>query len=100
MPYDSVECYDPSTDRWTYIYMHRGNVIQGSTFYNPLDRRGRGLSVAALGGKFYAVGGSDGYEDIAEKQVDCFDPSTGEWSHQPPARTSVAFNARAGVTVL
>jgi hypothetical protein len=89
--FDSVECYDPSTDRWTYMPEMR-----------PDGRyRGRGVSVAALGGKLYAVGGTDGFGDpIAGKQVDCFDPSTGEWSHQPPTRTSVAFNARAGVAVL
>jgi hypothetical protein len=44
-PDDSVECYDPSTNSWSYVA--------------SLDEDRQGVSLAAVGGKLYAIGGSE-----------------------------------------
>ena len=56
-PLESVERYDPVTNKWTFV----------SSMSCP---RG-GVGVAALGGRIYAVGGHDGSNYL--NSVECYD---------------------------
>ncbi|XP_073462187.1 kelch-like protein 2 isoform X2 [Aquarana catesbeiana] len=59
----TVECYNPSTNEWTYI--------------SEMGTRRSGAGVGVLNGLLYAVGGHDG--PLVRKSVEVFDPSTNEW---------------------
>jgi len=65
--YDRVEVYDPVTNSW-------------ATLPHMLTPRYR-PAVALLGGRLYAIGGSDGHSVVASAEV--LDLSTGGWSTAP-----------------
>ena len=54
------------------------------------------MGVAVLDGKMYAVGGNGGTYCLSS--VDCFDPSTGQWSMMPAAMNMARSDM--GVAVL
>ena len=67
----SVECYDPTIDRWTLV----------SEMQAP--REGAGL--ANLDGILYCVGGYDGNSIL--NSIERFDPRTGQWTGLAPMST-------------
>ena len=67
----SVECYDPTIDRWTLV----------SEMQAP--REGAGL--ANLDGVLYCVGGYDGNSIL--NSIERFDPRTGQWTGLSPMNT-------------
>jgi len=80
----TLEIYDPATDTWT----------TGA----PMSTGRDGLGVAALDGKIYAVGGSDGNTPIASGEV--YDPATNSWTpiaSMPTARTQLRLAAVNGL---
>ena len=74
----SVECYNLYEDKWEKA--------------PDLLVRRQQLGVGALGGKIFAVGGSDG--SLRLSSVECFDPATRSWSFVGPMGT-----CRSGVGV-
>jgi N-acetylneuraminic acid mutarotase len=74
----SVECLDPVTGLWAAVA--------------PMSTRRVGLGVATVDGKMYAVGGYDvgsvyGLGGGYLNSVECFDPSTAQWSAVAPMST-------------
>ena len=67
----SVECYEPTIDRWTLV----------SEMQAP--REGAGL--ANLDGVLYCVGGYDGNSIL--NSIERFDPRTGQWTGLSPMST-------------
>ncbi|XP_040274564.1 kelch-like protein 2 isoform X2 [Bufo bufo] len=59
----TVECYNPSTNEWSYI--------------SEMGTRRSGAGVGVLNGWLYAVGGHDG--PLVRKSVEMYDPSTNLW---------------------
>jgi len=60
----SVECYNPSLDKW--------NLVE------KMSNRRYNLGVAVWDGIMYAVGGTNGSTPL--KSVEAYNPSTGVWS--------------------
>ncbi|XP_036377081.1 influenza virus NS1A-binding protein homolog A [Megalops cyprinoides] len=78
----TVECYDPKTDRWTFIAPMR----------TPRAR----FQMAVLMGQLYVMGGSNGHSD----ELSCgetYDPRADEWTQVPELRTN---RCNAGVCSL
>uniref|UniRef100_A0A3Q0S9T8 Influenza virus NS1A binding protein a n=1 Tax=Amphilophus citrinellus TaxID=61819 RepID=A0A3Q0S9T8_AMPCI len=78
----TVECYDPSEDRWTFIAPMR----------TPRAR----FQMAVLMGQLYVIGGSNGHSD----ELSCgekYDPHADEWTQVPELRTN---RCNAGVCSL
>lgn len=69
---DTVECYDPSSNKWTMLARMR-------------ERRAR-FTAAVLHGQIYAVGGSTGSRD--QLSVEKYDPIGDKWSQAPPLPVS------------
>ena len=57
-----------------------------------------GRSVAMVDGKLYAVGGFDGTNRLSS--VECFDPSTGQWSGVAAMSTARSYFGAAVVECL
>ncbi|TNM88263.1 hypothetical protein fugu_006484 [Takifugu bimaculatus] len=69
----TVECYDPSEDRWSFIAPMR----------TPRAR----FQMAVLMGQLYVIGGSNGHSD----ELSCgerYDPLADEWVQVPELRTN------------
>uniref|UniRef100_A0A4W6D3N1 Influenza virus NS1A binding protein a n=1 Tax=Lates calcarifer TaxID=8187 RepID=A0A4W6D3N1_LATCA len=69
----TVECYDPTEDRWTFIAPMR----------TPRAR----FQMAVLMGQLYVIGGSNGHSD----ELSCgetYDPHADEWTQVPELRTN------------
>lgn len=64
----SVECYDPTIDRWTIV----GEM--------QAPREGAGLT--NLDGVLYCVGGYDGNHVLSS--IERYDPRTGQWTGLAP----------------
>lgn len=64
---NSVECYDPSIDKWKTVA--------------PISGGRSDVSVGVLDGIMYAIGGKD--ESGRKKTVEAFEPSTGVWKSIP-----------------
>ncbi|XP_022167786.1 kelch-like protein 2 isoform X2 [Myzus persicae] len=64
---DSVECYDPSINKWNPV------AKMSCCRFN--------VSVGVLDGKMYAIGGI--YESYVQKTVEVYNPSTGVWESIP-----------------
>lgn len=62
---DSVECYHPGTNTWTYVS------------YMSCCRSGVGVGV--VDGILYAIGGTDG--STIFKTVEAYDPKTNVWKN-------------------
>ncbi|XP_036410045.1 influenza virus NS1A-binding protein homolog A-like [Megalops cyprinoides] len=78
----TVECYDPKTDRWTFIAPMR----------TPRAR----FQMAVLMGQLYVMGGSNGHSD----ELSCgetYTPQSDEWTQVPELRTN---RCNAGVCSL
>ncbi|KAM3620238.1 uncharacterized protein V6R79_020141 [Siganus canaliculatus] len=78
----TVECYDPTDDRWTFIAPMR----------TPRAR----FQMAVLMGQLYVIGGSNGHSD----ELSCgerYDPQTDDWTQVPELRTN---RCNAGVCSL
>ncbi|KAJ8409493.1 hypothetical protein AAFF_G00228940 [Aldrovandia affinis] len=78
----TVECYDPKTDRWTFIAPMR----------TPRAR----FQMAVLMGQLYVMGGSNGHSD----ELSCgetYSPQVDEWTQVPELRTN---RCNAGVCAL
>lgn len=73
--------YDPAGDAW------RTRA--------PLPKPRHGLAAVALGGKVYALGGSDGQR--ASAAVEIYDPATDSWTRGAPLPTPRVFLAAAAV---
>ena len=69
---NSVECYDPLTDKWTVL--------------PPMSRPRAGIGVAALDGLLYAVGGFDGVARL--DLVEMFEPRMNAWTNVCPLSSS------------
>jgi len=82
VPLSSVECYNLSTDRWSYSAA-LGSDADGESWELRSGKNRIGVRVVALGGKIYAMGGRSYESDDDCKCAYCFDPSTGKWSEQP-----------------
>ena len=67
----SVECYDPTIDRWTLV----------GEMQSP--REGAGLT--NLDGILYCVGGYDGNHIL--NSIERYDPRTGQWTGLAPMNT-------------
>jgi N-acetylneuraminic acid mutarotase len=79
VPDESVECYDPSTDRWSYVTSLGGGPER---WREMVSHEKTGVSLAAVGGKLYAIGGSETPYGSG-KHVECFDPSAGNVAQYP-----------------
>uniref|UniRef100_G1T1E0 Influenza virus NS1A binding protein n=1 Tax=Oryctolagus cuniculus TaxID=9986 RepID=G1T1E0_RABIT len=69
----TVECYDPHTDRWSFLAPMR----------TPRAR----FQMAVLTGQLYVVGGSNGHSD----DLSCgemYDPNIDDWTPVPELRTN------------
>ncbi|KAJ8357196.1 hypothetical protein SKAU_G00199900 [Synaphobranchus kaupii] len=78
----TVECYDPKTDRWTFIAPMR----------TPRAR----FQMAVLMDQLYVMGGSNGHSD----ELSCgetYSPQVDEWTQVPELRTN---RCNAGVCAL
>lgn len=60
----SVECYDPSLDKWTPV--------------SEMSEYRVGVGVGVLDGVMYAIGGFNGFEML--KSVEIYNPNDGVWS--------------------
>uniref|UniRef100_H2M156 Influenza virus NS1A binding protein a n=1 Tax=Oryzias latipes TaxID=8090 RepID=H2M156_ORYLA len=78
----TVECYDPTEDRWTFIAPMR----------TPRAR----FQMAVLMGQLFVVGGSNGHSDELNSG-ETYDPHTDEWIQVPELRTN---RCNAGVCAL
>ena len=96
-PISSVECYNLSTDRWSYLAA-LGSDADSQSWEARCGKERAGVRVVALGGKIYTMGGNTHQSDDDCKWAECFDPSTGKWSEMPSL--PVAFSADTGVTVM
>ena len=79
----SVECYDPSLDRWQLI--------------EALATPRNSPAVAVQGGKLYAAGGHDGKKVL--NSVEVYDPREKNWREAPPMDTAKCDFALAAVVV-
>ena len=61
---NSIECYDPHTNRWTQLA--------------PMSRPRAGIGATALDGRIYAIGGFDGAQRL--DIVEMYDPRMNVWS--------------------
>ena len=61
---NSIECYDPHTNRWTLL--------------PPMSRPRAGIGAAALDGRIYAIGGFDGASRL--DIVEMFEPRMNAWT--------------------
>ena len=69
----TVECFDPATEEWSLVA--------------PTNTARNTCGAGVMDGKLYTVGGWDddaGDEGMALRSVECFDPSTGQWSAVAP----------------
>ena len=69
---NSVEIYDPSTDKWTYVA--------------SMNTRRHSLAATSLNGKLYAIGGLDYKNERVNSKtflnsVEMYDPSTNKWTY-------------------
>jgi N-acetylneuraminic acid mutarotase len=74
-----VECYDPTTNKWTSVA--------------PMSVPKYALAAASVGGKLYALGGFD--DKTTFSTVERYDPATNSWS--PAANMPTAKYALASV---
>lgn len=77
----TVECFDPSTNKWTYV--------------RPLNKKRSRVAVAATYGKLFAIGGYDGVTNL--KSVEMYDPESDTWTMVAPM---CAHEGGVGVAVL
>ena len=63
----SVECYDPQTDRWTYVA--------------PMNIRRSRVALVSDAGRLYAIGGYDGVQNL--NSVEVYDPDSDVWAFAP-----------------
>lgn len=68
----SVECFDLATGTWSKI------AAMSTARLNP--------AAAALEGKLYVTGGSDGTQALSSGE--CWDPGTGQWTAVAPMNTA------------
>jgi N-acetylneuraminic acid mutarotase len=77
-----VAAYDPRTDRWTVL--------------PPLGHARNHLSVAAIGGRIYAVGGRDASGWVLP-YLEEYDPATRTWRERAPLPTGRSGHATAAL---
>ena len=66
--FDSVECYDSQTDKWSFIA--------------PMQTKRCRLGLSGLNKKLYAAGGYDSLNFL--NTVECYDPILNKWEYVAP----------------
>ena len=84
----TAECLDPETDEWTVVPCD-----------SMTEKKRTAYGTASLDGKVYVVGGykSGGVGQGVLRSVECFDPSTEQWSDVAPMNAARCQHAVAAL---